>query len=222
MKRLLCCCQSNPNGRPPKPKPPKPPKPSVTFHLLLLGADGSGKSTFIRQMQIIHGQGFNDVDRAELIPDIHKNILDAMEILVLNMKKDMLNIQLVDQSKNRDIEILGQKDLNTETRLASVSRLWDDPGVKECFRRRSEYSTKYPLNVSTKYFLDATENRINEPNYRPILEDVIRVRKNTIGVIQYEFVMSDIQFKVIDVGGEREERVKWIEFLAVSGNQRPP
>ena len=33
---------------------------------------------------------------------------------------------------------------------------------------------------------------------------------------EYEFVLTDIQFKIIDVGGEREERVRWIDFLAVS------
>ena len=33
---------------------------------------------------------------------------------------------------------------------------------------------------------------------------------------EYEFVLTDIQFKIMDVSGEREERVRWIDFLAVS------
>ena len=33
---------------------------------------------------------------------------------------------------------------------------------------------------------------------------------------EYEFVLTDIQFKIIDVGEEREERVRWIDFLSVS------
>jgi len=165
-------------------------------------------------MQIIHGQGFNDLERAELIPDIHKNILDAMEILVDHMKDTKLNIPLEDPAKYRDMEILASTEQSKDVLLSCVSRLWSDPGVRECFRRRSEYSTTHPLNVSTQYFLDAIEDRINEPGYLPITEDIIRVRRNTIGVIQYEFVLTDIQFKIIDVGGEREERVRWIDFLA--------
>ena len=34
-------------------------------------------------------------------------------------------------------------------------------------------------------------------------------------MLEYEFVLTDIQFKIIDVGGKREERVRWIDFLAV-------
>jgi len=165
-------------------------------------------------MQIIHGQGFNDLERAELIPDIHRNILEAMEVLVLQMEECNLNIRLEDDTMYKDKEMFPNKKQPTDIRLGSVSRLWSDPGVQECFRRRSEYSTTHPLNVSTQYFLDAIEDRINEPGYLPITEDIIRVRRNTIGVIQYEFVLTDIQFKIIDVGGEREERVRWIDFLA--------
>ena len=39
-------------------------------------------------IQIIHGQGFNDEERAELIPDIQRNILEAMTVLVQQMQPD--------------------------------------------------------------------------------------------------------------------------------------
>eukprot|EP00092_Neocalanus_flemingeri_P058937 GFUD01070337.1.p1 GENE.GFUD01070337.1~~GFUD01070337.1.p1 ORF type:complete len:369 (+),score=100.18 GFUD01070337.1:290-1396(+) len=216
--RTLCgCCRP---GSSPEPEISRPKrrmrgkKPDVVFELLLLGADGSGKSTFIRQMQIIHGQGFNDCERAELIPDIHKNIVDAMEVLLEQMKDTKLNIPLEDPAKHRDMEMFANKEQPMDVRLGCVSRLWSDQGVQDCFRRRGEYSTTHPLNVSTQYFLNAIADRINEAGYLPITEDIIRVRRNTIGVIQYEFVLTDIQFKIIDVGGEREERVRWIDFLA--------
>merc|ERR1719323_1071978 len=146
-----------------------------------------------------------------MIPFVHKNIFDAMEIIVGQMGQ--LNINLSDQSRNEDIEIFRNEENDLENRLSSVSRLWDDSGVQTCYNRRSEYSSTYPLNVSTKYFLDKID-RINVPGYLPIDDDIIRVRKSTVGVVQYDFTVNDINFKITDVGGEREERENWIAFLA--------
>ena len=39
--------------------------------------------------------------------------------------------------------------------------------------------------------------------------------QNTFFVLEYDFTVSDINFKITDVGGEREERTQWIDFLAV-------
>jgi len=186
---------------------------NVLFELLLLGADGSGKSTFIRQMQLIHGQGFNDIDRQEIAEFVHKNIFDAMDVIILQMEPTRLNINFNDEERKLDVKVFQDEDNSLENRLSAIRRLWDDPEVKSCFNRRGEYSDTHPLNVSTEYFMDKLGD-INRPGYLPTTEDVIRVRKNTVGVIQYDFTVSDINFKITDVGGEREERTQWIDFLA--------
>ena len=49
--------------------------------LLLLGTGESGKSTFIKQMRIIHGNGFSDNDRKHMVGVIHTNILESMQSL---------------------------------------------------------------------------------------------------------------------------------------------
>lgn len=55
--------------------------------LLLLGPGESGKSTFVKQMKILHMQGFSDADRKTYIPVIHGNILEAMKLLLSAMHK---------------------------------------------------------------------------------------------------------------------------------------
>jgi len=210
--RSLCCCRPE-RSRENSPTPTPKRRPDVLFELLLLGADGSGKSTFIRQMQLIHGQGFNDNDRADMITYVHQNIFDAMTIFITQMGPGKLNINFTDAAREADVDMFRDEANSDEERLAAVRRLWADPGIKSVFNKRSEYSTTHPLNVSTKYFLDDIE-RINVQGYLPTTEDVIRVRKNTVGVIEYEFTVSDINFKITDVGGQREQRTIWIEFLA--------
>ena len=68
--------------------------------------------------QLIHGQGFNDNNRVEMIPFVHKNIFDAMEIIVGQMGQ--LNINLSDKSRNEDIEIFRNEENDLENRLSSV------------------------------------------------------------------------------------------------------
>lgn len=55
----------------------------ATHRLLLLGAGESGKSTIVKQMRILHVDGFSEQEKKQKIDDIKKNIRDA--ILVSNI-----------------------------------------------------------------------------------------------------------------------------------------
>lgn len=50
----------------------------ATHRLLLLGAGESGKSTIVKQMRILHVNGFSSDERKNKIEDIKKNIRDAI------------------------------------------------------------------------------------------------------------------------------------------------
>ncbi|VDM69445.1 unnamed protein product [Strongylus vulgaris] len=52
----------------------------ATHRLLLLGAGESGKSTIVKQMRILHINGFNEAEKMEKIKDIRRNIRDAMQV----------------------------------------------------------------------------------------------------------------------------------------------
>jgi len=51
------------------------------------GTGESGKSTFIKQMRIIHGDGFSDEDRRGYITLIFQNIFMAMQSMIMAMDK---------------------------------------------------------------------------------------------------------------------------------------
>lgn len=51
----------------------------ITLHS---GTGEAGKSTFIKQMRIIHGQGYSDKDRAEFKVQVYRNIYMGMQILI--------------------------------------------------------------------------------------------------------------------------------------------
>ena len=50
--------------------------------LLLLGTGESGKSTFIKQMRIIHGDGYSEEDRKQWRKMIYQNIYQGIQVCV--------------------------------------------------------------------------------------------------------------------------------------------
>lgn len=60
------------------------------------GTGESGKSTFIKQMKIIHGAGFPDEEKRTYIKLVYQNIFMAMQSMIRAM--DLLKIQYEDSS----------------------------------------------------------------------------------------------------------------------------
>lgn len=61
-----------------------------------LGTGEAGKSTFIKQMRIIHGQGYSDRDRAEFKTLVYRNTVKGMLIMIEAM--ETLKVPYADES----------------------------------------------------------------------------------------------------------------------------
>ena len=66
----------------------------LTLSLFISGTGESGKSTFIKQMRIIHGKGYEDEDKKGFIKLVYQNIFMAMQSMIRAM--DLLKIQYCD------------------------------------------------------------------------------------------------------------------------------
>ena len=64
---------------------------------LLAGTSGSGQSTFIKQMRIIHGKGYSHEERLDFRRVIHENVVSAMQELLRGIRQ--LNIPLSQEMK---------------------------------------------------------------------------------------------------------------------------
>ncbi len=65
------------------------------------------------------------------------------------------------------------------------------------------------MNDSAKYFLDQLDV-IGNPSYLPSIQDILRSRVKTTGIVEINFKLKEFNFRVFDVGGQRSERKKWI------------
>eukprot|EP01137_Pigoraptor_chileana_P003155 Opistho-2@42948 len=176
--------------------------------LLLLGAGESGKSTVVKQMRIIYSEGYSQKDRVEFRPLVFQNILKSMQLMTAAMQK--LNISYANPANADLVKLIEALDLTHTASIeddvkAAIKVLWADAGLQECYDRRREYQ----LSDSTKYYLDACE-RIFASDFMPSVEDVLRVRVPTTGIVESKFTISNVIFRMVDVGGQRSERRKWI------------
>lgn len=87
-----------------------------------------------------------------------------------------------------------------------LERLWSDAGVQKTFERSNEYQ----LIDCAKYFLDQIKI-IRKQNYSPTNQDLLRCRVLTQGIFETRFSVEKVNFHMFDVGGQRDERRKWIQ-----------
>ena len=63
---------------------------------IILGAGESGKSTFLKQMKIIHLQGFSDEEKHFYKEVIFSNVIMAMRSIVLyGMKQNLITEEMM-------------------------------------------------------------------------------------------------------------------------------
>uniref|UniRef100_A0A8C3QLC6 G protein subunit alpha 12 n=1 Tax=Cyanoderma ruficeps TaxID=181631 RepID=A0A8C3QLC6_9PASS len=181
--------------------------------ILLLGAGESGKSTFLKQMRIIHGREFDQKALLEFRATIYENILKGCRVLADARDKLGIPWQYTENEKHGMFLMafenkagLPIEPATFQLYVPALGALWRDSGIKEAFSRRSEYQ----LGESVKYFLDNLD-RIGQLNYFPSKQDILLARKATKGIVEHDFIIKKIPFKMVDVGGQRSQRQKWFQ-----------
>ncbi|XP_065098500.1 guanine nucleotide-binding protein subunit alpha-13-like [Paramisgurnus dabryanus] len=185
--------------------------------ILLLGAGESGKSTFLKQMRIIHGQDFDQRAKEEFRDTIYSNVIKGIRVLVDAREK--LHIPWGDPDNLVHGETVMAFDTSSsmmakgmvETKvfmnfLPSIRALWQDSGIQNAYDRRREFQLGEPV----KYFLDNVD-KLGELDYLPTQKDILLARKPTKGIYEYDFETENVPFKMVDLGGQRSERKRWFE-----------
>ncbi|KAM9855377.1 guanine nucleotide-binding protein G(i) subunit alpha isoform 1-T3 [Aulostomus maculatus] len=184
-------------------------KSSREVKLLLLGAGESGKSTLVKQMKIIHEDGYTEDECNQYKVVVYSNTIQSIMAIIRAMGR--LKIDFGDAARVDDARQLFALASTAEEGVMSaeltgvIQRLWKDGGVQACFDRSREYQ----LNDSAAYYLNDLD-RICQQDYVPTQQDVLRTRVKTTGIVETQFTIKDFFFKLFDVGGQRSERKKWI------------
>uniref|UniRef100_A0A672UCW8 Guanine nucleotide-binding protein subunit alpha n=1 Tax=Strigops habroptila TaxID=2489341 RepID=A0A672UCW8_STRHB len=132
--------------------------------LLLLGTGEDGKSTFIKQMRIIHGSGYTEEDRKGFIKLVYQNIFTDMQATI--RATDTLKIQYTCKENEESAQKIKQVEVDKVTvlerkQVEAIKKLWEDPGIQECDDRQREYQ----LSDSKNYLTDL--DHIAMPSFVP-------------------------------------------------------
>merc|ERR1712037_351143 len=147
--------------------------------------------------------------------DILSNAVECLQVLLEEVQKPLGEglgntadrLKKLDKSKEEDQVRLWQwRD--------TVQDIWEDPAIQETYSRRNEFS----LPDCCRHFL-SNISRISNPDFVATSQDILMVRVQTTGIIEYNFPLvfrkdltRDCIF--IDVGGQRNERKKWIHCFS--------
>ncbi|XP_066103587.1 guanine nucleotide-binding protein G(olf) subunit alpha isoform X2 [Saccopteryx bilineata] len=183
----------------------------LTHRLLLLGAGESGKSTIVKQMRILHVNGFNPEEKKQKILDIRKNVKDAIVTIISAMSTIIPPVPLANPENQFRSDYIKSIAPITDFEYSQeffdhVKKLWDDEGVKACFERSNEYQ----LIDCAQYFLERIDS-VSLVDYTPTDQDLLRCRVLTSGIFETRFQVDKVNFHMFDVGGQRDERRKWIQ-----------
>lgn len=185
-------------------------KDQNVIKILLLGAAEGGKSTLVKQMKIIHNDGFSYDELLSFKPAVLDNLLGSMKYVLTGM--GLLRINLENPKNRQHAQVIltctccFDKRHNMISPVYSALRaLWQDRGVRNAVSRGYEYE----LNDSAIYYFENMD-RICKLDFVPNSKDVLRVRVRTTGVLETCFKIENVVIRMFDVGGQRSERKKWI------------
>ncbi|XP_027081700.1 guanine nucleotide-binding protein alpha-1 subunit-like [Coffea arabica] len=193
--------------------------------LLLLGAGESGKSTIFKQIKLLFQTGFDEAELKSYIPVVYANVYQTIKTLYDGSKELAQNeadsLKYVISAETKDVaeklsSIGGRLDYpHLSKELAQeIETLWKDAAIQETYSRGNEFQ----VPDCAHYFMENL-SRLSDTNYVPTKEDVLFARVRTTGVVEIQFSpvgenkKSGEVYRLFDVGGQRNERRKWIHLF---------
>jgi len=188
--------------------------------VLLLGTGNSGKTTMLKQFKAQFAPKPTEEQVKACREIISQNIIHGLILLVEFLegtnKKHLLKSEtlgLKDVLRNQVLAAgltIWDEDASGTMYSKMVRIVWNDPEVQRTERLSHTISDN---EYQTIYFMKRLDT-IVEPDYLPSEQDMLRMRSKTKGLHVVELEIPDNpKLEVIDVGGQQNERKKWIHVF---------
>jgi len=176
-------------------------KKDDSIKILLLGPGDAGKSTFLKQLNLLHSDG-SLLNQSNYIQVLQENCLFTMQSL---LRCPHPEFKIPPEIQNNADIVLTATALHDV--VPQIEALSQSEFITHVFNSRGYYRLSLPC-VSEYYWANAA--RFASDDFLPTTEDMMRSRVKTSGVQTVEFAVDRHKFTVVDVGGQRSERRKWL------------
>lgn len=130
---------------------------------------------------------------------------NANSYLDTNLKSPLLE----NEADVEMLEVGASKSKISYSRGQIAEAIWNirknDSGIQKCIDRSNEFQ----LDTSVDYYFDNIF-KFADANYLCSDTDILKGRIKTTGITETNFIIDSFNFKVLDAGGQRSERKKWI------------
>jgi GTPase SAR1 family protein len=200
-------------------EPPPPPAPAK---FLLLGTGTSGKTTIFKQLKLACGN-FSTQERLTFAPQIKEEIVASMQTLMKiatgPLGRTFNQREMAAAERINALEPTLAVVLNASV-AQDLTTLWGQPGsaIRDAHTNRRKVQELVDdigreLCVDNFHIFMRDINQIAEPGYEPTNEHIVSVRTKTTGVTEAPLAIESDQITLVDVGGQRSERRKWVNVF---------
>jgi hypothetical protein len=178
-------------------------------------------------MRIIHERGFPDEERRQIRAVIYSNMIIAFRLLLEIMNTEEFGFAdektkiYAEAVEATDPDVDADEAFSDENVKDAMKAMWLDSGVQQAVAKGHEFALHDNLSLYVLYmkgvpFLLTVPSyfrnldRMFAPNWLPNNQDMLHARLRTTGITETLFEMREVNFRMMDVGGQRSERKKWI------------
>lgn len=182
-----------------------------TIKILLLGTGDCGKSTFAKQLSIINGN-LNQQQLKNYAPVLRDNALSGAQTVIEYVRNWEINLA-PELTAHMDA-IMDASELVPEV-AKQIRFMADHPSIQDVLKNRGDEMVLQGGRAGVEYYFSNIERFATD--FVPTIEDVLKARRKTTGVIETSFEIDSHPFTIVDVGGQRSERKKWLNcFSAIT------
>ncbi|CAN2387752.1 Guanine nucleotide-binding protein G(s) subunit, partial [Pristimantis euphronides] len=182
----------------------------VTHRLLLLGAAGSGKTTMVKQMRILHVKEFITKEKRV----IKNNSREAPDSLVRATGHQSSQERPADPGNQFQSDAITNLPPHQDYDVPPESyehgkALWRDEGAKA----RCEQPNQYQLIDRARCLQDKIEI-VQKKVYWPTYRDLLGYRMPVLGISETRFQIRKTNFHMFKVNGQPNVHQKWVRWFS--------